>query len=251
MTAATIDRHELEAEILAVEKRLTRPSRGMQRPLRALDERAMQLASRDRDLRAALFRLVDVTPATRGLDDLGSHLAGLIGELTTAGAAGEGDERRPHEGRAGGAGAAVAAGVRHMSHRFIVGTSANDARRELRGMWEDGIASTVDLLGEVTVAAAEADAYRDRCLETLEQLAAICAEFPDGGILGRLAGRDPARQPLGQGFGADAAPAPRGAGRGAADAAIRLRPLLAGLASSTRTCTWTWSRSTPARRRST
>ena len=184
MTAATIDRHELEAEILAVGQRLTRPSRGMQRPLRALDDRAMQLASRDRELRAALFRLVDVTPATRGLDDLGSHLAGLIGEL---------DEPPPPLERAMSAahtkagrvalGAAVAAGVRHMSHRFIVGTSANDARRELRGMWEDGIASTVDLLGEVTVAAAEADAYRDRCLETLEQLAAICAEFPDGGIL--------------------------------------------------------------------
>ena len=229
MTAATIDRRELEAEILAVGKRLTRPARGMQRPLRALDERAMQLASRDRDLRAALFRLVDVTPATRGLDDLGSHLAGLIGELDEPPVPLEKAMSAAHT-KAGrvALGAAVAAGVRHMSHRFIVGTSASDARRELRGMWEEGIASTVDLLGEVTVAAAEADAYRDRCLETLEQLAAICAELPDGGILERdslgsiprtnLSVKVSALTPLLR---------PEAPERGAADAAIRLRPLLA------------------------
>ena len=39
-------------------------------PLRALDERAMELASQDAELRAALFRFVDVTPACRSLDDL-------------------------------------------------------------------------------------------------------------------------------------------------------------------------------------
>ena len=38
------------------------PSRS-RNPLRALDERAMELAATDDELRAALFRLVDVTPA--------------------------------------------------------------------------------------------------------------------------------------------------------------------------------------------
>jgi proline dehydrogenase len=229
VSSTTIDRRELEAEILAVGGRLAEAPRGAKRPVRALDERAMRLASRDRDLRAALFRLVDVTPATRGLDDLGSHLAGLIGELDEPPLPLEKAMSAAHT-KAGrvALGAAVAAGVRHMSHRFIVGTSAHDARRELRGMWERGIASTVDLLGEVTVAAAEADAYRDRCLETLEQLAATCASFPDGGILERdslgpvpranLSVKVSALTPLLR---------PEAPERGAADAAIRLRPLLA------------------------
>ena len=40
------------------------------RPLRALDDRAMDLASQDAQLKAALFRFVDVVPACRSLDDL-------------------------------------------------------------------------------------------------------------------------------------------------------------------------------------
>src|SRR5918995_1453457 len=55
-------------------------------PLRALDERAMELASQDAELRAALFRFVDVTPACRSLDDLARHLTGYLEEV---------DERPP------------------------------------------------------------------------------------------------------------------------------------------------------------
>ena len=55
-------------------------------PLRALDERAMELASHDAELRAALFRFVDVTPACRSLDDLARHLTGYLEEV---------DERPP------------------------------------------------------------------------------------------------------------------------------------------------------------
>jgi proline dehydrogenase len=50
-------------------------------PVRALDSKAMELASRDAELRAALFRLVDVTPACRSLDDLARHLTGYLEEL--------------------------------------------------------------------------------------------------------------------------------------------------------------------------
>ena len=50
-------------------------------PLRALDQRAMELASQDAELRAALFRFVDVTPACRSLDDLARHLTGYLEEV--------------------------------------------------------------------------------------------------------------------------------------------------------------------------
>ena len=87
-----------------------------------IDQRAMELASQDAELRAALFRFVDVTPACRSLDDLARHLTGYLEEV---------DDRPPpieaamkmsgtKAGRAA-LGAAAAAGVRHMAHRFIVG----------------------------------------------------------------------------------------------------------------------------------
>ncbi|MEA2376008.1 MAG: proline dehydrogenase [Thermoleophilaceae bacterium] len=141
-------------------------------PLRALDAKAMELSSQDAELRAALFRLVDVTPACRSLDDLARHLAGYL----------EGVEERPQPLRAAmrmsesaagrrALGAAAAAGVRHMAHRFIVAESPRAAGRDLRELWNAGIASSLDLLGEATVTEAEADRYAGRCSDALEALA--------------------------------------------------------------------------------
>src|SRR5215216_3852608 len=50
-------------------------------PLKAADDKAMELASQDAELKAALFRFVDVVPACRSLDDLARHLTGFLGEV--------------------------------------------------------------------------------------------------------------------------------------------------------------------------
>jgi proline dehydrogenase len=153
-------------------------------PLRALDERAMELASQDAELRAALFRFVDVTPACRSLDDLARHLTGYLEEV---------DERPPpiaaamrmsgnKPGRAA-LGAAAAAGVRHMAHRFIVGETPKAALKTIRHLWENGAAVSLDLLGEATVTQAEADRYAARCLDALETLAAAAPDWPARPVL--------------------------------------------------------------------
>jgi len=149
-----------------------------------LDDRAMEWASRDAELKAALFRLVDVTPATRSLPDLARHLGEYLEEV---------DDRPPSldaamrmaSSRAGARalGAAAAAGVRHMAHRFIVGSSPKDALPVLRDLWKDGIASSVDLLGEATVTAAEADRYAERCAEALDVLAKAYQGMPERPLL--------------------------------------------------------------------
>ena len=172
----------LEREIQRVGSALSEafPSR-RGHPIKALDERAMDLASQDAELRAALFRFVDVVPACRSLDDLAGHLAGFFDEVS--------DQPPPLSAamkmgntRAGRAalGAAGAAGVRHMAHRFIVGADPKDALPTLKGLWREGVASSVDLLGEATVTAAEADRYAARCAAALDVLApAYDAMKPD------------------------------------------------------------------------
>jgi RHH-type proline utilization regulon transcriptional repressor/proline dehydrogenase/delta 1-pyrroline-5-carboxylate dehydrogenase len=155
-------------------------------PLKVLDDKAMDLASRDAELRAALFRLVDVTPACRSLDDLARHLTGYLEEVE--------DRPQPVEAamRAGRSaagrralGAATAAGVKHMAHRFIVGDSPRGALPVLRRLWDSGAASSVDLLGEATVAQAEADRYAERCAGALETLAASLSAWPERPALER------------------------------------------------------------------
>ena len=218
-------------------------------PLRSLDARAMQLATQDDELRAALFRLVDVTPACRSLDDLASHLSGYLGEV---------EDRPPPlqaamrmaESRTGrkALGAAAAAGVRHMAHRFIVGESPRAAQGLLRRLWSDGIASSVDLLGEATVTPQEADRYAGRCSDALEELARATARWPERVSLERdtlgslpranLSVKVSALTPLLK---------PDAPDIGREDAAMRLRPLLRPRAISVRICTSTWSRSTRSR----
>jgi proline dehydrogenase len=155
-------------------------------PLRALDVKAMEMAAQDQELRAALFRFVDVTPACTSLDDLARHLSAYLDEV---------DERPPplaaamrmSQSKAGrtALGAAAAAGVRHMAHRFIVGETPSAAVRPIRHLWEHGAAVSLDLLGEATVTQPEADRYAERCLDALETLAAAAPSWPERPLLER------------------------------------------------------------------
>jgi proline dehydrogenase len=171
---------ELEPEVQRVGRSLAEafPS-GARHPIRNLDAKAMELATEDVQLRSALFRLVDVTPATRSLDDLSRHLRTYLSEV---------DERplpvdtalRMASTRAGrrALGVAVAAGVRHMAHRFIVGETPAAALGTIRSQWKDGVATSLDLLGEATVTQAEADRYAARCREALETVSADAPDWP-------------------------------------------------------------------------
>jgi proline dehydrogenase len=200
----------------------------LRHPVSALDQKAMDLAAEDEALRAALFRFVDVVPACRGVDDLARHLSAFLDEIP--------DRPPPVSAalRAGGSrpgraalGATAAAGVKHMAHRFIVGESPRAALGVLRGLWKDGIASTVDLLGEATVTQPEADAYAARCLDALETLADAARRWPGRPVLEHDGAGPLARTNVSVKVSAlTPLLRPEAPERGKRDAAARLRPLL-------------------------
>jgi len=169
-----------DVDVLAIGRELSAamPS-ASRRPLAALDDKAMDLASQDAQLKAALFRFVDVVPACHSVDDLAAHLSGFLSEVDDKPAALE-QAMRLGSSRPGrrALGTAAAAGVRHMAHRFIVGESPQAAAGVLAGLWRNGVTSSVDLLGEATVTAAEADAYAQRCSEALTTLTTAAATWP-------------------------------------------------------------------------
>jgi proline dehydrogenase len=220
---------DLERELQAIGRDLAGafPS-PMRSPLKAIDAKAMDLAAQDQELRAALFRFVDVVPACRGVDDLARHLSAFLDEVDdktpTVAAAVRMAGTRP--GRAA-LGTAAAAGVRHMAHRFIVGETPRDALPVIRQLWMGGVASTVDLLGEATVTQAEADRYAGRCRDALDHLTAAHAGWPPRPRLERdslgplpranLSVKVSALTPLLR---------PDAPERGQRDAAVRLRDLL-------------------------
>ena len=184
-------------------------------PLRALDQRRWSWPRRTRELRAALFRFVDVTPACRSLDDLARHLAGYLEEV---------DDRPPpidaamrmsgtKPGRAA-LGAAAAAGVRHMAHRFIVGETPE-------GRAEGDPPPVGARRGGLARPAGRGDGHRGRGGPLRRPLPGRARDAGRGGAVvagaararGRLDRAAPAREPVGEGVRAHAAAAPRGAGR--------------------------------------
>src|SRR5437764_6927855 len=80
-----VDEAALERELFEVGRKLAAAMPATRNPLKAIDDKAMDLAASDAELKAALFRFVDVVPACRSLDDLARHLTGFLGEV----------ERRP------------------------------------------------------------------------------------------------------------------------------------------------------------
>ena len=105
------------------------------------------------------------------MDDLARHLTGFLREveeppppIAVAMRMGNSKAGRQALGRA------AASGVKHMAHRFIVGEDPKAAMGDLRDLWKDGVASSVDLLGEATVTQAEAQRYAARCSDALTTL---------------------------------------------------------------------------------
>jgi proline dehydrogenase len=231
MTTAlrTPDREALERSIHEIGTDLASafPS-GARHPLRALDQRAMDLASADQELKAALFRFVDVTPACRSLDDLARHLREFLREVPDAppplAAA-----MRMADNRAARAaiGAAAAAGVKHMAHRFIVGETPASALGVLRELWNHSVTSSVDLLGEATVTQPEADRYAARCQEAVTELARAQRGWPGREVLERDgAGQIPRTNVSVKISALTPLLRPDAPELGRRDAAARLRPLL-------------------------
>jgi proline dehydrogenase len=177
---------DLEREVRELGRALGERRRSVRGLKRSAHDRTMTLVAGDPQLRAALFRLVDVAPACAGAAELAGHLAAYLDDverraLPVALGARAADSRLA--GRATGRLAAQL--VRQVAGRFIVGASVADAVPTLRRLWERNIAATVDLLGEATVTHAEGQAYADRCDEALLALAAASADWPRRPLLER------------------------------------------------------------------
>ncbi|HEX8805013.1 MAG TPA: proline dehydrogenase family protein, partial [Acidimicrobiales bacterium] len=158
-------------------------------------ERVMDWAMARPEFKTQLFRFVDVFPAL--VDDaevarhLGEYFAGVdvpkaldlgidIADKVPLGARVEARVARRN--------------IRRMAEQFIVGAGPAEATEGLHRLWRAGSAFTVDLLGEKTVVASEADRYAARVHEMVAALSDASAgwapddhlEYDDLGPLPRV-----------------------------------------------------------------
>jgi RHH-type proline utilization regulon transcriptional repressor/proline dehydrogenase/delta 1-pyrroline-5-carboxylate dehydrogenase len=173
------ERVALEPAIQEIGLQLDRRMRRPRTPREWLDHRMMRWAGQRADVRAALFRFIDVAPACQTLDEAGSHLHGFLSELehppTSLALA---DWAARHGVLRRLAGAAGLAGTRRLGRRFIVASDAQAAIRPLAKLWRAGVCNSLDLLGEATVSEQEAERYAARCRSALDCLARSGRRWP-------------------------------------------------------------------------
>ena len=185
-------------------------------PLKALDDRAMDLASQDAELRAALFRFVDVVPACRSLDDLAAPPDRLPrrGRRRRPPSLRRGDADGQHAGRAARALGAAGRG-RRAPHGAPLHRRRGPAGRA--AALREPVARRRRRLGRP---ARRGDGHRRRGRPLRRALRrgarhARRRRTRAGRRSPQLerdsAGAAAAREPVGQGLRADAAAAPRGA----------------------------------------
>ncbi|HVJ64272.1 MAG TPA: proline dehydrogenase family protein [Bdellovibrionota bacterium] len=146
----------------------------------------MEWSMQNRDFKIEMFRFVDVLPALESSEQISEHIkayflrsgiemsgflkAGMVAATT------------------GGITSKIAAStikknVTSMAKTFITGENSKDSRETLVGLWNSGIAFTVDILGETAVAEEEALEYQARYLELIEGLGREVREWKGKEVL--------------------------------------------------------------------
>lgn len=151
---------------------------------KGLKDKLADWAMRDQSFKVQLFRFVDTFPSLPDSGSVHRHLTEYLAEPPGSGM--QVPELPPGMGlglKAGGLmkGAmskTLAGQITAMAKRYIAGTDAASAIPLLRQRWDEGMAFSVDLLGEACLSEREADDYRQRYLDLITNLAEEVKAWP-------------------------------------------------------------------------
>ena len=144
--------------------------------------RMLRLTTRDEALKTELFRFVDVLPTLSTSEAVWTHFQEYLrqpGVTLPLGLNGLLTQINRFAPARWGVAAAARAGTRMMARRFIAGRNAQEAVHTVLRLREQGLAFTLDLLGEAVTSDAEARAYQKRYLDLIRQLSGMASHWPD------------------------------------------------------------------------
>lgn len=142
-------------------------------------DKIMDWSMKDHNFKVQMFRFVDAFPALTTPDMVHDHLVDYMTQPGVKAPPGM-DLALKAGGVAKGLAAKTISGqITGMAHNFIAGTDASDALPMLGKLWKQGIAFSVDLLGEACVSNSEADAYQAKYLDLVENLVGTASDWAE------------------------------------------------------------------------
>ncbi len=133
-------------------------------------DKLMDWSMRDQAFKVQLFRFVDAFPMLRSSEAIHEHLADYMSQPGVTPPPGMGLGLAAGGLAKGLMASTISSQIKGMAAKFITGTGASDALAQLERLWNEGIAFSVDLLGEACVSEAEALAYQAKYLELVATL---------------------------------------------------------------------------------
>jgi RHH-type proline utilization regulon transcriptional repressor/proline dehydrogenase/delta 1-pyrroline-5-carboxylate dehydrogenase len=137
----------------------------------------MDWAMQDEHFKTQLFRFVDVLPTLQSSAEISRHLREYLDPEHVALSPALRAALKASLGASWLFGAGVKAQTSALAHQFMLGDEPRQVVRILRDLAAQGIAFTVDILGEKVVSEVEADQYAGRYLELIELLARETAKW--------------------------------------------------------------------------
>jgi RHH-type proline utilization regulon transcriptional repressor/proline dehydrogenase/delta 1-pyrroline-5-carboxylate dehydrogenase len=133
-------------------------------------DKLMDWSMKDQNFKVQLFRFVDCFPALKTPDAVYEHLSDYLSQPGVTLPPGMGLGMSAGGLAKGLMTSTISSQIKGMASKFIAGTDAASALPQLKQLWKDGIAFSVDLLGEACVSDAEASAYQKKYLDLVGNL---------------------------------------------------------------------------------
>lgn len=137
---------------------------------RFYSDKLMEWSMQDQAFKVQLFRFVDAFPMLRTPDDIFEHLQDYLTQPGVKVPAAIDLGLRAGGVAKGLATKQITSQITSMANKFIAGTDAASALGNLKELWNDGIAFSVDLLGEACVSEHEAELYQAKYLDLVNNL---------------------------------------------------------------------------------
>ena len=152
------------------------------------DDRIMAAAMADESLKVQMFRFVDVLPRLKTHRDVTRHLQEYFHEVKehlpfAVEMVRFGVEHLSPESVLSRALAYNArANAARMARRFIAGSSVSEVLTAVTSLRKQGLAFTLDLLGEAVISEPEAEAYQRSYLDLIDGLAPVINAWPESSL---------------------------------------------------------------------
>ncbi len=133
-------------------------------------DKLMEWSMKDQQFKVQMFRFVDAFPMLRTTEDIFDHLQDYLSQPGVKVPATIEIGLKAGGIAKGLAVKTITSQIEGMASKFILGTDAASALPNLKDLWNDGIAFSVDLLGEACVSDAESVYYQRKYLDLINNL---------------------------------------------------------------------------------